>query len=182
MVPSPGYTLLIVQAKFLLPVVTSSAGTVGKLVAVFNRKTKVFVGDGVKVAVAVGVIVAVDVGVCDGMALAVCVAAMAAVCAMTRLMSTGATVGAVPGMTNVGAQANVTIIITASIGVRAFDENIYSSFRPMVDFHSPVNETMIVAFGLEKWKPSHLIVDQTKILSGTPHLKLTGTKQTRYGF
>lgn len=107
----------------MFPVLMLSAGTVFKLVAVLNKKRKVGVSEGVRVGVGDGD--GVKVGVCvGGNTAAVCVAAMAAVCAMAALTSTGAEMGALPGKTNAGAQANVMIINTANIGVRALDESI----------------------------------------------------------
>ena len=73
------------------------------------------VGDGVRVGVSVG-----------GIKIAVWLAAMAAVCAMITSSSPGASVdtGVLTDGKNKGAQANVTIINTTNIGVRAFDESI----------------------------------------------------------
>ena len=97
----------------------------GLVTNVGSKKRKVAVGDGVNEAVTVGDGVRVGVGVGD-IKVAVWLAAMAAVCAMITSSSPGASVGtgALPDGKSKGAQANVTIINTTNIGVRAFDESI----------------------------------------------------------
>jgi len=97
----------------------------GSGVNVGSKKIKVTVGDGVNEAVTVGDGVSVIVGV-GGIKIAVWLAAMAAVCAIITSSSPGASVGTgvLTDGKSKGAQANVTIINTTNIGVRAFAESI----------------------------------------------------------